>query len=561
MKNKAITYEQCNEALKATKVAVWQQDMSNNNIFVSKNWEEVTGYNINKFKSLIEFIEETAIYEDKISALNDLSLCIEGKINFYHSIYRMMTEDNEVKWFLLNGSCLRGSKKEVKSLSGLILDITEQKNKENEIKKIAYYDTVTGIPNRNAFFNELKNSLQGLGLNDVRGAIILLNIDNFKLINDTFGYDNGDLLLKVFSQLLSLCIKDYGKLFKLAGDEFVILIGDYKEENSLLNLCDMLMEYSTKPFEVNEHKMYITTSMGISIFPKHSSNIKDLLKYADLALLKSKIEGKNKYTFFENSIGQSYFRRIIIEQELKNSIKNNELSIVYQPQIEALENKVIGLEALLRWNNKELGVVTPSEFIPIAERTGMIIEIGDWVLNRVCKKVNKIKKKYYNLKSISINISPIQIRESNFKEKIINICRKNGVNVNMIELEITEGALMELNIEKIKDLNELIKEGISISIDDFGIGYSSLNYLTVLPVNTLKIDKSFIDNIKNEKNRAVIECIMNLSKSLKYEVIAEGVETKEQLDLIMKLGCKRIQGYYFSKPITEEELQITIIRM
>jgi len=220
-----------------------------------------------------------------------------------------------------------------------------------------------------------------------------------------------------------------------------------------------------------------------------------------------------------------------------------------------VENRIVAFEALLRWNNKKLGFVSPAEFIPIAEKTGIIVEIGDWVLDKVCKKIREFKDKKYKFDNVAINVSPIQIKEANFKDKIIKTCEKNDIPLNLLEIEVTESALIELNEEKIADLYELIKKDINISIDDFGTGYSSLSYLTVLPINTLKIDKSFVDNIEDEKNRAVIECILNLSKRLKYKVIAEGVEVKEQLNILMDLGCNIIQGYYFSKPVGEDELE------
>ena len=220
-----------------------------------------------------------------------------------------------------------------------------------------------------------------------------------------------------------------------------------------------------------------------------------------------------------------------------------------------MENRIVAFEALLRWNNKKLGFVSPAEFIPIAEKTGIIVEIGDWVLDKVCKKIREFKDKKYKFDNVAINVSPIQIKEANFKDKIIKTCEKNEIPLNLLEIEVTESALIELNEEKIADLYDLIKKDINISIDDFGTGYSSLSYLTVLPINTLKIDKSFVDNIEDEKNRAVIECILNLSKKLKYKVIAEGVEVKEQLNILMDLGCNIIQGYYFSKPVGEDELE------
>lgn len=558
MREYELTYQQFKEAINATDISIWQYNIKENTMIASDKWEEITGYNINAFKSLGEFIEKAAVVEDKLSALNDLNFCIEGKTSSYYSIYRIVTEKKEIKWLLFKGKCLKNDRQEIEILSGLIVDITDTKIKEIELKKVAYYDTLTGLPNRTAFLNNLKDSLKRAISKNKERALIFLDLDNFKSINDMFGHDYGDLLLKIFSQLLNICIKGHGKLFRLGGDEFLILMDEYKTNDTLIQLCTDIINYCKKPFEINEQQLYITTSIGISVFPNDSSDINDLLKYTELAMYESKSKGKNTYTFFNESISNLYSRKIIIEQELKNSIKNNELFIVYQPQVNALENRIVGLEALLRWNNKRLGRVSPEEFIPIAEKIGIIIDIGDFVLNTVCKKIKEFNDKKYEFKSISFNVSPVQIEAPDFKDTIVKACEKNGVPLNLLELEITEETLMKIDSRKVIDLNELISKGINISIDDFGTGYSSLNYLTVLPVNTLKIDKSFIDNLSNEKNRIVVECILNLSKSLKYKVIAEGVETEEQLDLLVKSGCSIIQGYYFSKPVSEEEIDIIL---
>lgn len=550
-----LTYEQYKQAVDSTDVAVWQYNIEEDKLIVSSRWREITGYNVNEFKSLFEFIEKKVIEEDRKSAINDLNLCLEGKIPFYHSEYRIITEENKAKWLLFKGKRLKDTEDKKYFLSGLVLDNTKQKNNEIEIRRLAYYDALTGFPNRELFQNNLKDVLEKVVLNNKKGALISIDLDNFKSVNDTLGHDYGDLLLKVFSQLLNICVKDYGKPFRLSGDEFIILIEEFESIEDLKKLCNEIIEYCKKPFEINEKQVYITTSMGISIFPKDSSNIKDLLKFVDLAMYQSKFKGKNMYTFFEKDINESYRRKIIIEQKLKNVINRNELYIVYQPQINVLENRIVGIEALLRWKNEDLGSVSPSEFIPIAERTGIIVEIGNWMLDTVCKKIHEWKEKKYDFNAVSINISPVQIKKTDFMKNILTACEENKIVPESLELEITEETLIEIDKKKIDDLNELIKKGVNIAIDDFGTGYSSLNYLIALPVNTLKIDKSFIDNIVDKKNRDVIQCILNLSKSLKYKVIAEGVEEKEQADFLVNCGCNIIQGYYFSKPVIEKELE------
>jgi diguanylate cyclase (GGDEF)-like protein len=423
-----------------------------------------------------------------------------------------------------------------------------------EDKIIDLYDNLTEFPNRTFFYEILNNSLKKAKANNKKGALIYIDLDNFKHINDNLGHHSGDLILKLFSQLVNTLIEECGELARLGGDEFAILIHEFKNIEQIEEICNKIHEYLENPFEIIENQIYITASLGITVFPDDSSDADELLKFCDFAMYKSKHKGKNMHTFFNKQIADNYFRKILIENELKSSINNNELYVLYQPQIDALSNEVIGTEALLRWNNKKLGNVSPSEFIPIAENTGYIVKIGNWVLDRALRMAYLWKEKGYKFNTISVNISPIQIKRADFKENLLNACARYNVPPCLLEMEITEGTLIEICKEKIKVLNELIESGVHIAIDDFGTGYSSLNYLINLPVNTLKIDKLFLDNIENEKNRAVIKCIVDLSKSLKYEVIAEGVETEEQMNLITGLGCNIIQGYYFSKPLSENEI-------
>jgi len=548
-------FQKYKQAIDEANIAVWEWDLKENKFFISPAWEKITQYEPDAFNNLFACIKKIAIYEDRESAINDLNFFIEGKVSCYKSEFRIVSKTKGTKWISFKGNMIKDVNGEAIRLFGLAIDITKEKESNKALAESMYYDFLTKLPNRDLFLMDIKNILdKEIHLNQ-QGAIIFIDLDNFKSINDTLGHEYGDLMLKVFSQLLNICAKNYGDLYRVGGDEFIILIENFRSIKSLKELCNIILDYCKKPFELNEKQLYMTTSIGISIFPQDSSDMNDLLKFSDLAMFKSKADGKNRYTFFENTLSKLYIRKIIIENELKESIKNNELSIVYQPQIDAVENRIVAFEALLRWNNKKLGFVSPAEFIPIAEKTGIIVEIGDWVLDKVCKKIREFKDKGYKFDNVAINVLSIQIREANFKDKIIKSCEKNDISLNLLEIEVTESALIELNEEKIADLYELIKKDINISIDDFGTGYSSLSYLTVLPINTLKIDKSFVDNIEDEKNRAVIECILSLSKRLKYKVIAEGVEVKEQLDILMNLGCNIIQGYYFSKPVGEDELE------
>ncbi len=550
--------EKYKRALSGGNVAVWEWDIENNTFFVSDNWSNVTSYKVSEFEGFVEFIKRFALDKDKSSALNDLNFYIQGKTIAYESEYRIVTKDKKVKWVVLNGRGNENSSGRISIISGIIRDITVLKKQENEMRLIAYYDYLTGLPNRVSFLSKFKGVLEKAKEDNRKGALLLIDLDNFKAINDTLGHHYGDLLLKIFSQLLRACINKECELFRLSGDEFIIILKDFISIKHIEEICSKILDCCRSPFEIKEKQVYMTPSIGICIFPQDNLNVNDLLKRVDLAMNQSKINGKNIYTFFENSMSESYLNKQLIEHELKSSITNDELSIVFQPQINAISNKIIGMEALLRWRNNKLGWVPPSEFIPIAEKSGAILPIGEWVFEKVCKKIHEWKLKKYEFNKVSVNVSPIQIRSKNFINRITQLCEENKISPALIEIEITEGTLMELHKDKIEELNNLINKGMHVAIDDFGIGYSSLKYLTVLPVRTLKIDKLFIDNIEYKQNKAVIDCIINLSKSLKYKVIAEGVETKTQLDMLLESGCNIIQGYYFSKPVNESQIEIML---
>ncbi|MBV7271801.1 GGDEF and EAL domain-containing protein [Clostridium sp. PL3] len=527
---------------------VFEWSINKNEMFISEKIKELTGYKFEYVKDMMEFINVIAYEEDKILAMRDLNRHISGDLPFYQSTFRIKNQNGQIRWVRFKGKIFKDKAGRYNLFSGVMSDVTKNKMLEG-------CDNLTRIPNRVFIFEELNNLIKDIRINNRKGALIYIDIDNFKNLNDNFGWHFGDMILVLFSQLITTLLDKHGKLARLGGDEFIILIDEFNDIKEIEEICNRIQEYMEKPFEVMDKKVYITVSLGVTIFPDDSSNMDELLKFCSFAMYKSKNKGKNMCTFFDKQIAETYFRKILIESQLKNSINNNELDIFYQPQIDAKNNEIIGIEALLRWNNCKLGNVSPREFIPIAEDIEYIIQIGNWVLDESLKTASRWRKKGYKFNVISVNISPIQIKRIDFKDNLLNTCAKYNIPPSSLEIEITEGTLMEACKDRIEALNQLIKSGVNIAIDDFGTGYSSLNYLVTLPVNTLKIDKSFIDNIKNEKNKALIKCILNLSKSLKYKIVTEGVETKEQMDLLVDLGCNIIQGYYFSKPLPLNEIE------
>ncbi len=548
------------KAIQAVNDVIWEWNLDAKMIIFSKEINEMIDFDTDDLCNLKEFIERAAIEEDKDKALDELNDFLNNKTNIYNSVFRMEQNDGEIKWLQIKGRLSREKLFGNKVFIGVMTDVTQFISLQDRIKYMAYFDGLTELPNRVLFFQILNNLLIRSIREKKRGAVIFIDIDNFKTINDNFGHQHGDMILKMFAQLLKIIVDKSGQIARLSGDEFVIILYDYKDSKKIEMICDDIKNYLKNYFEIKDKQIYITVSIGIALFPEHSCDANELLKYADFAMYYSKLNGKGRYSFFNKEISDTFFRMRQIELELEMSIQNEELYICYQPQVDVCKNKIIGIEALIRWNNKNLGNISPAEFIPIAEKTGFIIKLGKWVIEEVLSTTSLWKKKGYEFKNISINVSPIQIKEKNFKETLFNTCKKYDIPSNLLEIEITEGTLMEVYKEEYKLLEDIISNGINIAIDDFGTGYSSLNYITALPFQTIKIDKSFVDNIiDNEKNIAVIKSIIKLSESLRYNIIIEGVETREQADLLEGLGCKIIQGYYFSKPIPKSDLEILLM--
>jgi diguanylate cyclase (GGDEF)-like protein len=538
-------------AVDGSEIALWEWDVVNNSLFLSSNFEAVTSYGIKDFKSPAEFIELAVVTEDSLSIKNTFISFLENNLDSHESSFKIQSKSGAILHVLSRVKATKKTDGKVKLISGSIINISNFNILENRIDYISNYNLLTNLPNKALLKKDLKRALD----TSKKGVIILLNIDNFKLINDNYDHNFGDLLLIVFSQSISHFKNSHTKLYHLHGNEFLFLCIN-QEENLIKNLYSKINNFLKQPFKINGESIYITISIGISRFPIDSTSEETLFKYADIALCesKSKSKSKNTVTLFQKSMHYSYLRKIIIEQELKNAVRNNELELMYQPQIDVVSENVIGFEALLRWKNHRLGNVPPSEFIPIAEDSGSIIEIGYWIFDSVFKFINDLKLKHTDLKKFSINISPVQLSDPEFIDKLSDLYNRNKIPPSTVEIEITERSLLDLFVHNLKTLQKILNMGIRLSLDDFGTGYSSLNYLTMLPVNTIKIDKSFIDKIYSKKNKAVIKCIIDLSKILNYNIIAEGVETSDQLNSLLEMGCNTIQGYYFSKPVIKADV-------
>ncbi|WHT47370.1 EAL domain-containing protein [Sporosarcina thermotolerans] len=437
-----------------------------------------------------------------------------------------------------------------------IRDITEQKNNEALIKHMAYHDFLTDLPNRRSFNETLIDHLKKAREANQPVAIMFLNMDRFKYINDSLGHTIGDLILQETSDRLRRTVSDQDFLARVGGDEFNIILPKTNRENAL-EVADRILDVLQKPFLLDEYELYISTSIGLSIFPYDGEYFNELVKNAGVALNQAKEHGKNKYHVFHTGMNMQSYRSFLMQNDLWKAIERDELELVHQPRVDVVTGKVECAEALLRWNHPSWGAVSPAEFIPLAEQTGQIVEIGDWVFRTACQQLKHWEENGYNSIRLSINFSAQQFMQKDLPSRLKRSIMETNVSANRLEIELTESALVKNEEFIINTLREIKEMGITISIDDFGTGYSSLQYLSRLPINILKIDKSFVHGITDEtnENRLITSTIISLAKSLNLSVVAEGVETKEQLEFLSLHHCDEVQGYLFSPPVKQEPFE------
>ena len=437
----------------------------------------------------------------------------------------------------------------------LLANEEQLRSNYDHIEFLAYHDTLTNLPNKLAFLDHVNAVLASSSQEDKIHAVYFVDLDNFKTVNDTLGHEYGDTLLVKTSQMLTTLMGGNGMLARAGGDEFLLFKEAICFMDFAVEFASQILETFRSPVELEGEIVYVSMSIGISIYPENGISSKTLIKNSDIAMYKSKDTGKNKFTLFDKTMEEELNRNTMIIEVLRNAIENEDIYIQYQPLVELETNNIIGFEALMRIRNERLGQLAPSEFIPIAEESGLIIELSSWLLKEACFFNKKIIDLGYQPRSVSVNISSVQINRPGFIATLSKILEETQLPPQYLELEITESTLVSSIMDATMLLNTLQELGVRVSLDDFGTGYSSLNYLTNMPINTLKIDKSFVDNITtSEKDAHIAESIIQLAHSLDITVVAEGVETEEQLASLKSKHCDIIQGYIYSHPLHPGEL-------
>jgi len=450
----------------------------------------------------------------------------------------------------------------------VIRNITDQKKVLEDLLKQkeklyyqAHHDALTNLPNRILFHDRLEQAIEKSKRSRSKVALLYIDLDHFKEINDSLGHKAGDEVLKIVAKRLKNIIRDEDTLSRLGGDEFTIIIERLKKGEDASLLAQKIIEVLTKPIELNNNLLYVSSSTGISLYPEDGDSVQNLLKYADSAMYKAKNEGRNNFQFYSSEMTTLALERVVMEASFRAALDNEDFVVYYQPQINAKSNSFLGMEALVRWKDKTRGIISPAKFIPLAESTGLIVALDRFVMRTAMKQISKWYAKGLNPGVLALNLAIKQLQQKDFFSMLKALMKETGCKAEWLELEITEGQIMQNPEEAIKILNQVSKLGIELAVDDFGTGYSSLSYLKKLPIDRLKIDQSFVKNLPNdEEDIAITKAVIGLAKGLNLSIIAEGVETKEQKEFLLDNGCNNIQGYFYAKPMPANELEEYLLK-
>ncbi|WP_460126604.1 EAL domain-containing protein [Pseudomonas sp. H3_A05] len=526
---------------------------------VNRAFTEITGYSETEALGHTPRLLASGLHDSAFYAAMWHQLTAEGHWQGEISNRR---KNGELYPSWLTISAVRNRDRQITHFVAVFADISSLKHAQARLDYQAHHDPLTGLPNRTLFESRLLAALNGQQENGGQGAVLFLDLDRFKHINDSLGHPVGDLLLKGIAVRLREQLRDIDTVARLGGDEFIILLPGLQQPSDAEHIAQKLLNCFGAPFQAGEHEFFISASIGTSLYPQDGCDVATLVKNADAAMYRSKAKGRNRVESYTHDLTAQASERVALEHELRRAIERNELSLSFQPKISLIDNQLVGAEALIRWTHPTFGDVPPEHFIPLAEENGMILQIGDWVLERACRQLCEWNDAYDSLGPLSVNLAGAQLRQPNLLGRIEQLLRENQLEPGLLQLEITENFIMSQAEEALTVLHQLKKLGVQLAIDDFGTGYSSLSYLKRLPLDILKIDQSFVRGLPDDPHdAAIVRAIIALGRSMQFTVIAEGVETLAQQQFLTEEGCEQIQGYIVSLPLCADEFAATFLRM
>ena len=561
-------------ALEGSKTSVLDWDFTDNSLYISPSWKEMLGYHDEELPNCTSTWYRLVHPDDKKIVFSQLRKSQAEHIKFFENNHRVQHRDGHWVWVLGRAQILYDEKGKKVRMIGTHTDITEEKELQlkyskqskllDEQKNMLHYqvnhDALTGLPSRVLFSDRLKQGLKKANRDKTGLALFFIDLDKFKHINDSLGHEIGDSVLKAVAIRLKDTIRSEDTLARLGGDEFIVIVEELTQPENASVLADKILRVLEKSMHIDDNLLYVSGSIGISLYPQDATDAQNLLKYADTAMYQAKEAGRNNFQFYSHEMTELALERLSLKTSLRQAIDNKEFVVYYQPQIDAVSSKLVGLEALVRWQHPTEGLLAPTRFILLAEETGLIIELDRWVMKTAMRQVSEWYKEGLIPDVLALNLSVKQLEDDNFLQEVKDNLERYNFKPEWLEFEITEGQMMrtpEKNIGKLKEINEL---GIGVSVDDFGTGYSSMSLLKRLPINRLKIDQSFIRDIpEDEESAAIIKAIIALGKSLRLDIIAEGVETLAQKDFLVQNGCVKMQGFYYDKPMPLEGIRAKLL--
>ncbi|MDP4144627.1 MAG: EAL domain-containing protein [Bacillota bacterium] len=543
----------------ASNDGIWDWKFNTNEFFFSPRCSEILGFSNNEMPSEIDNWIKRIHPNDLEIVLQEYKNYIEKKTSIFACEFRAKAKNGKYKWVLNRAVGICGKNDKIVRLAGSLTDITERKKAEEKIHTLAYFDSLTHLPNKEFLLKNFKQSISRCNEKDYICSLFI-NLDNFKSINTAYGHSVGNKALKRIGEVLCKFKNNNNILTRFAADSFVFLVYNITDIEYIYEMAKAIMEEFDSYINIDNHELFVTASIGIAYSTKSGAQIRKLLKESSAAMYHAKAIGKNNYQVYSKDISSRAAAKIEMENFLRHAIELDEFVVYYQPQIDIKKKKIIGIEALVRWIHPTMGFISPNKFIPLAEETSLIVPIGEFVLNEACKQTKKWHDMGYDDLHVCVNLSAKQFHQSNLLSTIKSALDKSGLLPDLLHIEITESATIDDFDVSISTLNELREMGVKVSLDDFGTGYSSLSYLRKLPIDILKIDKSFVDEIAQTSNENIITSkitgtLIALAHSLDLLVVAEGVEYVEQLDILKNQSCDIIQGYYFSKPLSANDLE------
>ena len=558
--------EQLAEAQRMAQLGYWDFDIERNEFFRSDEYLRIHGLERGDIAPRLgakrRFVHPDDL--DAFDAKGRARLLSDGPL---HLEYRIVRQDGEVRVLSSHSKGVFDTQGKLVRVHGTIQDITERRQAEERMRTLTLYDTLTGLPNRQFFKEQLDHSLALAQRLKMSLAVLVLDIDRFQRINETFGHGVGDQLLKEASTRLTRILRDADyvarvenasethNVARLGGDEFTIMLTGLTHAEDVAKVARRMLDEIAQPLQLDGQEVVVTASIGIAVFPTDGIDTEALLKHADSAMYFAKEQGKNNYQFFSASMNARSFQKLSLENGLRKALEREELVLHYQPKVDSIGGGIVGVEALVRWKHPDLGMVSPGDFIPLAEETGLIVPIGEWVLGEACRQLSAWRAAGFSDLTMAVNMASQNFAQKDFVKRVAACIRTAGLAAAGVEIEVTESVLMQDVQATIATLNALKEGGIALSVDDFGTGYSSLAYLKRFPIDTLKIDRSFVRDVMiNREDAAITSAIVTLGKRLGMQVVAEGVETAEQVAFLRREGCHLMQGYYFGRPVAAAEL-------